>query len=349
MNSHIGQTELVLPLFEGLFERPLWETFLNRLMARTRAQRIRLTIAPTIASEHPALDRRISARGAAYGNNSADEDAALTRLAQSGFRANRVYALDELGHTFGAADLNDVSDLLKRARIGDARLLRISTLQKESVWLSLLHEREAFEAADSALLASLVPAIRAAAQNLFLIGILKARMVAAETALARLGIGHAILDGQGTVIASDPGWDASQPVAHDREGQFAAACAELRRSTDEEGFVVPAMKSGRPFVVRGLAGPALPFGHSAAAVASYRTPQSLDAASIEPVVAATFGLTPREAALAARLATGDSLTEAGKSLGLSVETARNYSKRIFAKTGTHGQTDLVRGILSRLP
>jgi len=349
MNSHIGQTELVLPLFEGLFEEPLWETFLKRLMARTRAQRIRLTIAPSIADEHPLLDRRISARGAAPSDRNADEDGALARLADSGFRANRVYALDELGHIFGTADLNDVGDLLQRARIGDARLLRISTLQKESIWLSLLHEREAFQAADSALLATLVPAIRAAAQNLFVIGILKARMVAAEAALARLGIGQAIVDGQGTIIASDPGWEAHQANAYDRESQLAAACATLRGSTEKEFAIVPATTSGRPIVVRRLTGSTLPFAQAAAAVASFRSPQRLDATAVEPVIATTFGLTPREAALAARLALGDSLAEAGQILGLSIETARNYSKRIFAKTGTHGQTDLVRGILSRLP
>ncbi|WP_219892680.1 helix-turn-helix transcriptional regulator [Aquisediminimonas profunda] len=349
MNSHFGQTELVLPLFEGLFEAPLWETFLQRLMARTQAQRVRLTIAPSIVSDHPSVHRRVVARGSEAASGLADEDAALTLLAATGFRSNRVYVLDELRDTVETAGSKDAGERLKEARIGDARLLRISTSQKDSVWITLLHEREAFQAADSALLAALVPAIRIAAQNLFMTGALKARMDVAEASLARLGIGQAILDGQGGLIACDPSWESEKSTAQDRDLQLSAACAELRSWSEKAVAVVPAPKSGRPFVVRRLAGCALPFSSSAAAVASYRTPQSLDAASIEPVIAATFGLTPREAALAARLATGDSLTKAGKSLGLSVETARNYSKRIFAKTGTHGQTDLVRGILSRLP
>lgn len=57
---------------------------------------------------------------------------------------------------------------------------------------------------------------------------------------------------------------------------------------------------------------------------------------------------PAEAALAHGLTTGESIVEAGERLGLTAETARNYSKRIYGKTGTTGQVDLVRLILSGL-
>jgi len=46
------------------------------------------------------------------------------------------------------------------------------------------------------------------------------------------------------------------------------------------------------------------------------------------------------------MADGDSIAEAGEALGLTVETARNYSKRIYTKTGAQGQADLVRILLS---
>ena len=57
MISHNGQTELVLPLFEGLLDTPLWETFLQRLMARTQAQRVRLTITSATESGRPTPGR----------------------------------------------------------------------------------------------------------------------------------------------------------------------------------------------------------------------------------------------------------------------------------------------------
>ena len=40
------------------------------------------------------------------------------------------------------------------------------------------------------------------------------------------------------------------------------------------------------------------------------------------------------------------MREAAADLGLTVETARNYSKKIYAKTGARGQAELVRNILT---
>ncbi len=59
-----------------------------------------------------------------------------------------------------------------------------------------------------------------------------------------------------------------------------------------------------------------------------------------------FGLTPAEARLAWALAQGLSIAEAAHAHGLTTETARYYSKRIYAKTGARGQVDLVRNILT---
>ena len=59
-----------------------------------------------------------------------------------------------------------------------------------------------------------------------------------------------------------------------------------------------------------------------------------------------FDLTPAEARLAWSLAQGLSIAEAAEAHGLTVETARYYSKKIYAKTGARGQVDLVRNILT---
>lgn len=68
-------------------------------------------------------------------------------------------------------------------------------------------------------------------------------------------------------------------------------------------------------------------------------------AEFQQVLKALYSLSSTEAALAARLVEGDSLHDAADSVGLTRESARTYSKRIFAKTGTSGQTDLVRALL----
>ena len=59
-----------------------------------------------------------------------------------------------------------------------------------------------------------------------------------------------------------------------------------------------------------------------------------------------YGLTPSESRLALRLATGESLRVAAAALDISYETARTTLKRVFEKTGTHRQTELVIVILS---
>lgn len=59
-----------------------------------------------------------------------------------------------------------------------------------------------------------------------------------------------------------------------------------------------------------------------------------------------FRLSPSEAALASRLVDGHTLSEAAVELGLSEQTARTYSKHIFAKTGTRRQAELVRVLLN---
>ena len=59
-----------------------------------------------------------------------------------------------------------------------------------------------------------------------------------------------------------------------------------------------------------------------------------------------FGLTGSEARLALAMSQGKSIAEAAAELRLTVETARNYSKRIYAKTDTRGHADLVRILLA---
>jgi len=59
-----------------------------------------------------------------------------------------------------------------------------------------------------------------------------------------------------------------------------------------------------------------------------------------------YGLTRGEAALAVHLVRGKSLEEAATELFVSLHTARTHLKRIFMKTDTHRQTELVVRILT---
>ena len=54
-----------------------------------------------------------------------------------------------------------------------------------------------------------------------------------------------------------------------------------------------------------------------------------------------FDLSPAEARLAASLAAGLSIAAAADASGITLATARTYLNRVFAKTGTHRQSELV--------
>jgi DNA-binding CsgD family transcriptional regulator len=71
-------------------------------------------------------------------------------------------------------------------------------------------------------------------------------------------------------------------------------------------------------------------------------PSTLDPALLQYL----FELTPAEARIASRLAAGLRPREIADDQGLSVGTVRNQIKRVFAKTGTDRQAELVRVLLT---
>ncbi len=60
---------------------------------------------------------------------------------------------------------------------------------------------------------------------------------------------------------------------------------------------------------------------------------------------AAYGLTPREASIAALLTRGADVAQAAGTLGIGVSSAREYLKRVLDKTGARRQANLVRLVL----
>ena len=59
------------------------------------------------------------------------------------------------------------------------------------------------------------------------------------------------------------------------------------------------------------------------------------------ILAGLFDLTPAEARLADALAQGQPLKDAASGANITFKSGRTYLDRIFAKTGTHQQSELV--------
>ena len=83
---------------------------------------------------------------------------------------------------------------------------------------------------------------------------------------------------------------------------------------------------------------------AAVAVAFVGDPDAV-AAAPRAVLRGLYGLTSAEAALAGCLLRGHDLNEAAEALGVGRETARTHLRRIFAKTETQRQSELLRLLL----
>lgn len=240
----------------------------------------------------------------------------LQRIRTAGLRRGRVYALGELPD---AADAT-----------GDARILRLPG--DDPAWLLIARE-DGCRAADSALLSALAPYVGIALQQYREVERAKAVEAASATAFARAGAGWFLLDGEGRVVETGPGM-IERLNAYGIRLRVGERLAGLPAGTGVRGAVL----SADPRIEALLLPSDLP---GAATLALCRFTQHGHEPPA-PLFAQLSGLPPREAEFAVALARGASIAEAGEALGLTLETARNYSKQAYAKLGLRGQADLVR-------
>lgn len=358
------QRELLLPLVEGLHESPPWGGLMRELVARTSARRAYLVImlanagqdqepsavhvaAPRAAME-PALDyRRV---------------AALRLHPYGAIRPLRVYSLDEMLDYDHPEKLIAQRVALEEMGIRYARFLRVSAGGAADAWMLLVRGREDFSAAAVATLSAIAPHLTAGLKTLAALIEQRLQVALAQSALQRLGIGQMAFDATGRVMAADAHADAllsfvpePGPVPGRRLQLIPAvsealenACAAIA-SGRVSSVPLPLDAHGGLWILLrkadlSLEQPcALP-----AAVGVLRTYKREDAAKARHAMAMIYGLSSNEAALAHKLSLGETIVEAGRTLHLTSETSRSYSKRIYAKTGASSQADLVRLILTGL-
>ncbi|WP_226016149.1 LuxR family transcriptional regulator [Novosphingobium sp. FKTRR1] len=359
------QRELFLPLVEGIHESPPFGAFMRNLVARTYARRafMILTLANAGPAQQPSVIHVAAPRAAHEPPLDFRRLDALRLHPYGALRPERVYALDEMLDYDRPAQLAHQRAALDEMGIRYGRWLRVSAGGVADAWLLLVREREDFSAAAVATLAGIAPHLAAALRTLVALIDQRLQATMAQRALARLGIGQLAFDGLGRVMAADPVAElilAFTPEPGPRPGRrlqllpettraLDAACAELAEA--EPGAIRLLRldeRTGRDLLLRkadlDLSEPAA----TPAVIGTLRLQRRESAAAGAAVLAAEHGLSPREAALAQAISAGQGIIEAGEALGLTSETARNYSKRIYAKTATSGQADLVRLVLAGL-
>lgn len=354
----IGEGSLLTALYEGMFEQPLWHGFLTGLMAQTGASHASLMFRPTegndtvrLSAGSDLLDKLQQIFIQKHGD---------PPLSNHRMREGRVYALNEF---------TDSSDMWMQAfheKVlepgGMNFLLTVRTVEPGGAhaWLSIMGDSE-FGVADAALLTNLVPHIRIALRSFIALEQERFRSAVNSSVFGRLNFGWLTLDAQcGIVDMTSNMEQLFQRTGILRRGRYNRLMPASPAIDRELAALVKQIANGQPcppkalhlsrdpwmdMLVAPVQKPMITGGATPVAIA-YVSGDRESQADRHEQLADLFGLLPSEARLAWELAQGTSIADSAKTLGLTLETARNYSKKIYAKTGARGQAELVRIVLT---
>ena len=221
-----------------------------------------------------------------------------------------------------------------------------------------------FGAEEVGLIRLLIPHLQRAVSLHRKIADLEKQKSAAGAALDHWSLAVILIDGRGRVLLMNR---KAEEIARQKDGFLFTAdrvCAGLHSETatlhnlihdaiatrlGHGGKSGGAMTLSRPSLKRplnALVAPLFPHGtlavhRGAAAVLFVSDPDDREETDAD-ALRALYGLTPAEATLTGRLLTGEDLRCAAEALDVSMNTARTHLKKIFEKTGTKRQAELVR-------
>ncbi|WP_174274057.1 helix-turn-helix transcriptional regulator [Sphingomonas bacterium] len=324
------EDELLTAIHEGHRETPPWSTFLARLRRRLRADRAILLTGANGQAVHVWQAGRPEEVPGAIGSRDAE--------ILAGLRIGRRYSLAELRER----DPRHPPDPYP----SDGMFLRVCEPGGVFLCTFLLRRRGAFSSADGAVLTAIAPHLMIALGNFVLLDRERLRAAIGERILEQAGLRWFGIDAAGAVEMSSPA-----RAAPGREEDEDRACSGAPNSVRLDSVL---------HAIRGVPAAGSPGGSDAAVLLSPPRQTALVTPPERLAVMRThsrggqrraalliemFGLTESEAKLAIALADGRTIAEAAAGLGLTIETARNYSKRVYAKTNTRGQVDLVRRVI----
>ncbi|WP_419825823.1 helix-turn-helix transcriptional regulator [Sphingomonas sp.] len=357
--SHPDELDLVTAIHAGAIEEPLWATFLARVRRRVRADHAGLVFRRSDALVADAFELHDGDPGMA-GLDRRIFDHGTRAVRQGELRPERVYALDEALDVHKPGDRHFRAEILEPAGFRFARVVRIVESGGFGCWFVVARAARDFAAADGALIAGLAPHLTIALRSYATIERERFRSGIAEDAIRRLDFGWLTLAADGRVVDLDASAErmlARSPALRRAHGRLVAASADADRAlvetlrrfagdpharpraihlSDEPWFDLLLRPADGRVASRGTTPVAIAYLHGDAGPSAHRVEQLGD----------LFALSGGEARLALALSRGRSIAEAAADLGLTIETARHYSKRAYSKTGTRGQADLVRVILA---
>ncbi|MDD3800410.1 MAG: helix-turn-helix transcriptional regulator [Novosphingobium sp.] len=356
------EDDLLSALYQGPFEQPLWNTFLERLRARTGARYAGIIFRPPDRPANSPIELFSGERAPAHLNRLYEEELYKTDpFLAFDLREGRVYSLSELLLDSNPEHVRFRREVLEPSGIRHMRIVRVSEPGGVSAWLSISRDRPDFTAADAAMLSRLAIHFRTCLRSHIALEREKLRASIADDVMSRLSFGWISLDVNGCVVERTP--EATRILQYEqglrisRSGRLVATdpATERKLSAAIKAFAASPGERPRAFNigtdpwVEMLLAPLSGSNEGTAgtpAMIAYLQGDTRSASDRNEQIAELFGLLPSEARLALALSRGMTIAEAAESLGITVETARNYSKKIYAKMGARGQNDLIRYILT---
>lgn len=354
--------DLIEPLIEGMVEDPLWSTFLERLRLRLAADYVSLVFRPLpFGTPEARVIHLYSGRPSPPGVSQYYRDSLYKAdpMPYHDLADGRVYRLEEL-LTHGDPRHEFYRDrLLVPSGMNVLRMMRVVEASGVSGWITVSRREGEFAAGEDALIAALGPYLRAALRSCVALERERITASVAHEAIRRMNFGWLTLDAEGRVLDADAHGAAmlaaSTMLVKGRGGRLTARAPEVAReiagavgtlAEDPHARPRAIVLSRDPWLDMLLVPSSIRTGTTrpAPTLVAYIHADVWSAADRCEQLGELFDLIPSEARLALALSRGMSIAEAAGELGLTVESARTYSKRIYAKTGARGQADLVRFI-----
>lgn len=354
----VGEGNLLTALYEGMFEQPMWNGFLSGLVAQTTSSYAGLVFRSADSDEIVELSA-----GATLPNRLQQlffERFGRDPLPHRKMREGRVYALDEIVDASDPVQRAFVDDILTPGNMRYVRSVRIAEPGGVEAWLTIANSRD-FKAADSALLGNLVPHVRIALRSFIALEKERFHSSVASHAFGRLNFGWLTLDAGCRIIDMTPNMEQlfqrTGTLRRGRHDRLVPASPAVDREVSALVKDFAQGKAGQPrainlsrdpwmdMLVTPVQRPTISGTQTPVAIAYVSGDRQSQADRHEQLVS-LFGLLPSEARLAWQLAQGTSIADAAAMVGITEETARSYSKKIYAKTGARGQPELVRIVLT---
>jgi DNA-binding CsgD family transcriptional regulator len=362
MLAPVDLADLVTPLIDGIVEAPPWATFLERLRVRLGAGYASLVFRPfpTGTPQNRLIHLFAGVQWSPAVNLLYRERlGGSDPLPYHELREGQVYTLTELLRSDEPDHEFYRTQLLAPSGMNVMRMMRFEEPGGVSGWITVSRRESEFGPEDEALIIALAPYLRAALRSFVALERERMNATVASEAISRLNFGWITLDAQGAVLDADRHGaallESGAMLMRGRAGRLTARAPQVAsaiRAAIADLACDPASRpraivlSREPWLDMLLVPANLRQAASgpAPALVAYVHSDSWSSADRCEQLGELFDLIPCEARLALALSRGMTIAEAADELGLTVESARTYSKRIYAKTGARGQSDLLRFI-----